>query len=160
TPGMHAVWRIPIWVVLLLLAFARPARASNHNEITVTNRIHIPTTRKFNPKFWLGNLDDPVPPADYLPNDKHRVRKWYWRNPAHNLFFYVIGIADKTFRRSGRCPADVFNPHQGWNWTVCKYKWVRLPFISYRREPFKFYIGWRERGNFGMELKWRQEKSS
>ena len=110
------------------------------------------TVQKLNPVFWFGNLDDPVPPDSYRPDDPHRVRKWYWRNPCHNFMFYVIGIADKEFERVGRFPEKVFCPGEGWNWAVCKYKCLRLPFVSYQKGRFKFYCGWRNRGNFGIEL--------
>lgn len=114
---------------------------------------HLPrTTQKLNPVFWFGNMDDPVPPPSYRTNDPRRVRRWYWRNSCHNFTFYVMGIADKEFTRTGRCPHLVFCREGGWNWAVCRYKCVRLPFISYQRGSFKFYIGWRERGNFGLKL--------
>jgi len=149
-------------VLLSLVAARETAHASapgstNSHEITVTNRISIKHWRKWNPKFWFGNEDDPVPPPEYRPGDKHRVTKWYFRNPTHNLNFYVIGVADKTFRRSGRYPAEVFNPKQGWNWAVCKYRWWRLPFVSYQKNSFRFYFGWRERGNFGIKLTIRED---
>jgi len=140
--------------ILLLFLSLSDSRA---HEITVTNHIHFSHSQKWNPKFWFGNADDPVPPADYRPNDPHRITKWYWRNPTHNFNFYIIGISDKTFRRAGRCPDQVFNPHGGWNWTVCKYKWARLPFISYHKRKFSFYFGWRERGNFGIKLNFKDE---
>jgi hypothetical protein len=145
------------WLCLTFAALAVMPRNAGAwtSEVTVTNRLSIHGARKWNPKFWFGNLDEPQPPADYRPNDKHRVRSWYVRNPTHNLTFYVIGITDKTFRRSGRYPDQVFNPRQGWNWAVCKYKWVRLPFISYQKKSFSFYLGWRERGNFGGKLTFR-----
>ncbi len=136
---------IPLWC-----AGASTARGAT---VTITNSVHIKPSDKWNPHFWLGNSDEPVPPADYRPDDKHRVRKWYFRNPTHNFNYYVIGIADKTFRRSGRCPQAVFNPHEGWNWAVCKYRFLRLPFVSYQHKSFKCYADWRERGNFGIELK-------
>jgi hypothetical protein len=140
----------------IALVFAQTARAaSSRHEITVTNTLAIKRGEKWKPKFWFGNQDDPLPPADYRPDDKHRVSKWYYRNPTHNLNFYVIGLADKTFRRSGRYPAEVFNPKGGWNWTVCKYKWWRLPFISFQKKSFCFYLGWRERGNFGAKLSFK-----
>jgi hypothetical protein len=138
---------------VMILGWVSLAGPAQGHEIVVTNNVRIKHGQKWNPKFWLGNVDDPVPPADYRPDDKHRVRKWYYRNPGHNFDFYVIGLADKTLRRSGRYPDLVFRPGKGWNWTVCKYKWWRLPFISYLHGGFKFYWGWRERGNFGMELK-------
>ena len=78
--------------------------------------------------------------------------KWRWRNPLHNFTFYVVGIADKDFKRAGKHPAAVFNRNDGWNTAVCKYRWLRLPFVSYKKGKFKFYCGWRERGNFGFKL--------
>jgi hypothetical protein len=136
------------------LTAADRVNAGSH-EVVVTNKICIKSVEKWNPKFWFGNLDDPLPPADYRPDDRHRVGKWYFRNPTHNLFFYVIGISDKTFHRAGRHPGEVFNPHGGWNWAGCKYKWWRLPFVSYQKKSFRFYLGWRERGNFGGKLTFR-----
>ena len=152
-----------VWLSLVALvwladsASASAAPASSSHEIIVTNHITIKSSRKWNPGFWFGNEDDPLPPPDYRPNDKHRVTKWYFRNPTHNLNFYVIGVADKTFRRSGRYPEQVFSPRQGWNWAVCKYRWWRLPFVSYQKNSFRFYFGWRERGNFGIKLTFRED---
>lgn len=114
--------------------------------------IFIPTASKWNPAFWFGNVDDPEPPDWFLPNDSHRSNRWQRRNPCHNWDFYVMGIADKPFVRRGRFPTAVFNPNDGWNWAVCRYKLLLLPFISYRHHNFKFYCGWRERGNFGFKL--------
>jgi len=152
-----------LWLALLTVALLRGnARAtvpdaSPPHQITVTNHITIKSSRKWNPKFWFGNEDDPLPPADYRPDDRRRVTKWYFRNPTHNFNFYVIGLADKTFRRSGRYPAQVFSPQQGWNWAICKYYWWRLPFVSYQKNSFRFYFGWRERGNFGIKLTFRED---
>jgi hypothetical protein len=134
-------------------ALTKPFESPRRHEVVMTNSVSVKKGLKWNPKFWLGNLDDPVPPPGYRPNDKHRAGRWRLRNPGHNFDFYVIGIADKTFRRAGRYPDRIFSPRNGWNWAVCKYKWARLPFISYHHNSFKFYFGWRERGNFGIELK-------
>jgi hypothetical protein len=134
------------------LVFFLPVKTLSAHEIMVTNHVSIPGGAKWNPTFWFGNVDDPVPPSDYLPKDHNRVKKWYVRNSAHNLTFYIFGIADKNFHRSGKYPDQVFNPHGGWNWTVCKYKTMRLPFLSYQRHSFAFYLGWRERGNFGVKF--------
>ena len=142
-------------LICLLGALGFAALASlpaNACEVTITNSVSIKPGAKWNPRFWFGNLDDPMPPPDYLPNDRHRVQKWYGRNNAHNFTFYVIGIADKNFRRSGHCPDQVFNPRGGWNWAICKYKYARLPFVSYQKRKFSFYLGWRERGDFGAKL--------
>lgn len=142
--------------VVLAIFRVQPANAASSHEIMVTNSVSIKHGEKWKPKFWLGNADDPLPPDDYRPDDKHRVSKWYYRNPTHNFNFYVIGLADKTFRRAGRYPHDVFSPQGGWNWTVCKYKWWRLPFVSFQKKSFRFYLGWRERGNFGAEFSFRK----
>lgn len=102
----------------------------------------------------FGNFDDPYPPADKWPDKPKRVRYllWYfWRNPMHNFTFYWMGIADKSFASMGKYPYDVFSPIGGWNWAIRKHKWLRLPFISYLGWC-KFYIGWRERGNWGLKF--------
>jgi hypothetical protein len=145
---------IRTFLALVSIWFACSAVAYG-TTVTVTNAVHIKPGAKWKPGFWLGNSDEPVPPADYRPDDKRRTQKWYFRNPTHNFNYYVIGIADKSFRRLGRCPHEVFNPREGWNWAVCKYKFLRLPFVSYRHDRFRFYLGWRERGNFGAEIKFR-----
>ena len=103
--------------------------------------------QKVNPVWWFGNIDDPEPPEDYRPQDKHRTGKWYCRNSLHNFTFYVVGVADKPFERVG-----YLEEGDGWRWAVCKYKWLRLPFVAYNRRGFHFYIGWRDRGNFGVKL--------
>jgi hypothetical protein len=120
----------------------------------------IETCEKMNPVWWLKNADDPVPPDWYRPGEKGRALKWSLRNPFHNFTHYVIGVADKPFVRSGRYPRDISNPHGGWNFAVTKYKWVRLPFISYRRGRFEFYLGWRVRGNFGIKINFKPVKKS
>jgi hypothetical protein len=116
------------------------------------NLPEIHAWQKFNPVWWLENSDDPVPPAWYLPDNKHRVTKWHFRNPFHNFDFYVIGVADKKFTRSGRYPDVIANPHGGWNFAVARCKIILLPFVSYQRGKFEFYLGWRERGDFGTKL--------
>ena len=109
--------------------------------------------QKMNPVWWLGNADRPAAPDNYRPGERGRDFRWHLRNPCHNFTFYVMGIADEPFTRTGRFPERNFNPGGGWNWAVCRYGWVRLPFVSYQRGRFKFYCGWRSGGNFGMEFK-------
>ena len=110
---------------------------------------------KLNPVWWFKNSDEPIPPDWYKPNDKHRVRKWLFRNPLHNFDNYVIGIADKSSVRSGRYPLQTSNPHGGWNFAISRRKLIVLPFVSYRRGKFEFYLGWRERGNFGAKMNFK-----
>lgn len=149
----------PAAIALSLLTSGCMAPPPSKARIEKGDRVvvHKPTltfqaTEKWNPSFWLANADEPMPPDDYRPDDPKRVRRWYWRNPGHNFDFYVIGIADKEFIRSGRHPAEVFSPDGGWNLAFCHRGWCALPFTSYQRGRFKFYFGWRERGNFGIKL--------
>ena len=87
-----------------------------------------------------------------------RKLTWSLRNPGHNFTFYVIGIEDKVFLRVGRYADRVANPNGGWNWAVCHYRWLRLPFIDYHSGRFEFYFGWRNGGNFGMKLNFAQHR--
>lgn len=113
---------------------------------------------RVNPVWWFKNVDDPQPPGDYLPHDHNRHLKWRFRNSFHNFTFYVIGVADKKTQRTGKYPQDVMNPRGGWNFAITKYKFLRLPFVSYRHGGFEFYLGWREHGNFGTKLNIRSKK--
>jgi hypothetical protein len=118
-------------------------------------RIHF--YNKLNPVWWLENSDEPVPPAWYLPGDKHRVTKWHFRNPFHNFDFYVIGVADKDFVRSGFYPERNSNPHGGWDFELARRKLALLPFVSYERNWITFYLGWREHGAFGAEMRFHRK---
>ena len=133
---------------------AAPASGKWHT-VTVEPRTDLPKIHfyeKLNPVWWLKNRDDPKPPDWYKPDDKRRRLKWSFRNPLHNLNFYVIGVADKKFHRSGRYPESVMNPHGGWDFDAARYKIIWLPFVSYHRDKFDFYFGWRNHGNFGIKL--------
>lgn len=131
-----------------------PSHASWHT-IKQTPRADLPKIHfynKLNPVWWLKNRDDPRPPDWYKPNDKCRKLKWSFRNPLHNFDFYIIGVADKNFSRSGRFPDKNSDPRGGWDFEASRYKFIWLPFISYHRPKFDFYLGWRERGNFGVKF--------
>lgn len=107
---------------------------------------------KINPIWWFGNIDDPVPPKEYCPNNKCRRFLYSLRNPFHNFTFYVIGIADREFRIEGKDVKNVFRPDDGLNFTVSHCGPFLLPFVSFKKEHFKFYIGWRPDGNFGFKF--------
>lgn len=141
-------------------AFSAPGEAMRDTNATSRSVRHVPEREiepyhKFNPIFWFGNIDDPVPPPNYRPDDPARRWKWHCRNSLHNFTFYVIGIADQEFERVGRYPGHVFNPEDGWNWAVSRRGLWRLPFLSYRNGRFKFYVGWRNQGNFGVKLNFK-----
>ena len=112
----------------------------------------ITLCQKLNPVWWFGNIDAPSPPEKYRTGERNRLFRWRIRNLGHNLTFYVMGIADKESERVGRYPERVFNPNGGWNvaFSRCGFFW--LPFASYQHGNFKFYLGWRDRGNFGFKL--------
>ena len=119
-------------------------------------------------KFLLwalfGNDDDGIfGTPDFHPTWPLWLRAvlWWFRNPFHNLTFYVIGISvsspsgkgvlPDTAHRWGDYPQDVFNPNGGWNKCYTYYDGIVYLFRSYIGW-WKFYIGWRERGNFGFRL--------
>lgn len=107
---------------------------------------------RINPVWWLQNRDEPHPPDWFAPNSKHREFKWWVRNPIHNFSFYVVGITDRTFVRSGRFPEKVLVPGH-WNIAVSRYKFIYLPYVSFSsKHGFNFYFGWRHHGNFGIKL--------
>lgn len=120
--------------------------------------LNIRTFEKFNPGWWFGNADEPVPPAWYRPKAKTRTFLWHLRNPLHNFNNYVIGIHDKESVRSGWYPRGLSNPNGGWNFAVSKYEHLRLPFVDYRRGKFEFYFGWRVGGNFGIKMNWHDDR--
>ena len=141
------------------------SRSSTNESPTVFHHIPKPsqkfsTWKKVNLVWWFGNADDPVPPLSYRKGKCCRKFMWYVRNPFHNFDHYVIGIGDKHFTRVGRFPDRQANPNGGWNWTVCRYRNLRLPFVDYQRGGFEFYCGWRNGGNFGMKLNFGQKRAA
>lgn len=117
-----------------------------------------PFHKKLNPIWWFLNDDDPHPPEKYKPTSPKwwRYAYWYWRNPLHNFFWYVVGIHDRDNSEVvvWRIPDHLHNPNGGWNWSVIKCGRLFYPFISYKGKRLeKFYLGWRpERGAFGFKL--------
>lgn len=108
------------------------------------------TLTRFIWKIW-GNDEDPLPPDSYKADAQqwYRILRWYMRNRLHNFSFHVIGVHGRQFKPYGRYTKHVWNPYGGWNWFVLHYRWMRLPFISYRGKYTEHYIGWRESGAFG-----------
>lgn len=73
---------------------------------------------------------------------------WWFRNPFHNLFFYVLGVADRprTFYSTREWGS------QGWTFHCLRWRFLFLPLVSYRSKYVSFYFGWRPYGAFGMKL--------
>lgn len=113
---------------------------------------------KFQWFIWamFGNDEDGIyGDKSFNPEQKESIWlavRWWFRNPFHNLFFHVWNVP-RPFITEGDYPFDVFNPKGGWNrlrhYSAYNNKTYR--FISYVGWC-KFYIGWRERGNFGIKL--------
>lgn len=67
---------------------------------------------------------------------------WGIRNPLHNFTHYVIGTAYTTNKKQALIDND------GCFMGLHGYK----PFLRLKSSKSEFYIGWRERGNFGLKL--------
>jgi hypothetical protein len=156
---------------------ADPIEARNHWIYKVVPR-HRSQIRWYDFPHWttwalFGNDDDGIF-GEETTSGYHTSRKvgapraiaWNARNPGHNLFFYVLGsgkvesefalirLGDEgnglfEYKKEGETVFagkrhGFFLGFHGWK-----------PFISlnftYGRQ-FQFYLGWRERGNFGSKF--------
>lgn len=121
----------------------------------------------------LGNDDDGIfGPPEYRPDEQNNTSKalrWTLRNPLHNFCYYIIGNAQSQnteFTLLNLTPHNItlFNHEAGppKNYGAeSSSLFIALhgnkPYISaclfytpnYHGE---FYIGWRERGNFGIKF--------
>lgn len=133
-------------------------------RVTVLQKARRPARpwwQKLNP-WWLlvANDDD-----GYFGDDKWRAGRpktwglawsWWWRNPAHNLTWYGLGVADRERTTTGRWGGEFHRPGGGLLvcWThveVCGLM-LTLPFVSYISRWTKWYAGWRPSGAFGFKL--------
>lgn len=109
-----------------------------------------PWYKKINPLWWVGNANDGIAPVDYMMDSPYlwRVICWFFRNPLHNLNFYVLGFCDRPSVTYGNEPGNVFAASgSGWVWTVTVvYGWLPLPFVSHIGQTWKIYLGWRSLG--------------
>lgn len=124
----------------------------------------------------VGNDDDGIfgeePTAEYRPKEKASLKKallWTCRNPLHNFCFYVIGSANRQnsaltllkINERGFCALH-YEPIAKHVFASKNYGFLFAlhggkPFLSLRLSYSKnfcgeFYLGWRERGNFGIKL--------
>jgi hypothetical protein len=158
---------------------ARRQCAAEHWLYRIVPRHHC-QLYPFDLGHWLswalfGNEDDGIfgeeASACYRCDEPVRTGlalSWFGRNPLHNLFFYVLGTAGRPCHsefillqlaagqscmfRYHPCATTVF---AGSGSSLFLALHGGLPFFSlcidYGRQ-FQFYIGWRERGNFGIKL--------
>lgn len=117
----------------------------------------VPPTNIFAYIIWslFGNANDGViGTKSWNPEQKDtwliRLR-WWMRNPLHNFVFYILGNCHKDVTVYGFPSVDVFNPRDGFCFTIGKTDRMIYPFLSYRG-LFKFYIGWRLGTSFGIKL--------
>lgn len=112
-----------------------------------------PVARKLNPVWALfGNDDDVRDPGVWMS-----VRSWIG-SPAHNLAWYVVGVADRDRIVEGPCGARLFNPRGGLLWSLTHVRIagadVVLPFASWSGRHVCLYLGWRPSGAFGGYISW------
>lgn len=115
--------------------------------IEYKGRIKKPLSKKINPLWWIKNDDDP-PPAGYS------ALAWFLRNPFHNLFFYVIGVADRNYRvyaNVDNCIVRADRHETGWVLSLILTK-IPRPFFSYSATAWVIYAGWRPNGSLGFKL--------
>jgi hypothetical protein len=134
------------------------------SALEITGRTRKPWSKKINPVWWLLNDDDPRPPRAYMPDKPSwwRQAAWWLRNPFHNLFFYVIGVADRDYTVVGEEPlraVDWIDARQhgierhGFKYSVIHLRCgLRLPCVSYAGRWVKWYVGWRWFGAFGAKF--------
>ncbi len=129
----------------------------------------------------FGNEDDGIfgEESGYkpeLPNNGWKATSWWFRNPLHNFTFYVIGSAGKDnpeitlFRASKKGVAALCEAPRGSIVFADKATSLFIglhglkPFISLRlgseNTSWDMYVGWRERGNFGLKCCLRRRKES
>lgn len=105
---------------------------------------------------WLvwalfGNDDDSIHGDERWRAGRERTTwlavQWWFRNPFHNLFFYVLGVAHK--------PRTLFSSREwsnkGWTFHATRCGRLWLPFICHRGRV-NFYAGWRPAGAFGFKF--------
>jgi hypothetical protein len=110
-----------------------------------------PWYKKLNPVWWVGNDDDP-PPIGYTEWG------WFLRNPFHNFYFYVIGVADQPDRTWWASYSTVTTfPPKGFGYAFTNRV---LPYLAYRGPKYEGYIGWRPSGAFGMAFRSSHSRSA
>lgn len=117
--------------------------------------------QKLSPVWLLVANDD----DGYFGDEKWRAGRaktlrlavvWWLRNPAHNLTWYGIGVADRERVTTGRWGGAFHRPGGGWLtcWTDVQVGrlWLALPYVSFVSPHVKAYAGWRPSGAFGLKL--------
>ena len=128
--------------------------------MTIEQKYYHPEIKwhhRLNPIWWFGNIDDPYPPERFAAKiaDWSELRIWLWwrmRNPLHNFTRYVIGLCGQDITVYSRYPGELF-ADVGFNWFLVRWKWIVLPGLSYNGHKWRWYIGWLDSGQFGLEFR-------
>lgn len=107
----------------------------------------------------FGNIDEPAPPAWYLPTRPQwwRVLCWYARNPLHNFTHYMVGLTGQEFELihhwAGDGDRDGFADRGGWLLVELRRRTrATRYFVSYAGRVH-FYAGWHPAsGKLGFRL--------
>ena len=100
----------------------------------------------------FGNDDDGPAPDFYRPSPWVIALCWWFRNPAHNLTFYVIGFKGRARGYRG------FNTDaigRGVGWTE-RDDGKRFPFLVWNSARWMRCAGWRPSGAFEIKCHKRQ----
>lgn len=129
-------------------------KISMSERTPVPQDIHFPPSNIFTWIIWalFGNVRDGVL-GDRVFNPEQKdtwlIRiNWWFRNPFHNLTWYVIGFADKESTRFDMQKQD----GPGWNFSFSLFEQKLYPFCLYQGKVYTFYFGWRSRGHFGIKF--------
>lgn len=131
--------------------------------IVVQENVRRPVTPPSGFFAWLawaffGNADDGFwGDANWQAkrSGKHSLwEAWVWwtRNPAHNLTWYVWGVADKV--RTVYSTGAWSQPGWTFHLTEVAETGRHYPFINHKGR-INFYAGWRPSGAFGLKLQIR-----
>jgi len=149
-------------------------QALSHWAYTVVPR-HSSQIEWYDAGHWLswtllGNDDDGLfgEESNYkpdLPIGISKAARWFGRNPLHNFCFYVIGTSQKhndeyillkasstqiaAFKKSVK-PSNFGDEETSFLAALHGNKpFVSLRIVWNKDKKSEFYLGWRERGNFG-----------
>jgi hypothetical protein len=108
------------------------------------------------PWALFGNVDDSVDgPSNWRPDLKDgsfkRRALWWFRNPFHNLTFYVIGFRHLNSTSDQNIGSD----YPGWLFVKSYVSGYKIPryLIGHNGLAYQWYIGWRAGGAFGIKFR-------
>jgi len=136
-------------------------RRFNYSSFTSSKTAaRFSTWQKLNPIWWLGNADEPVAPDWYRPGKSCRNLMWHLRNPFSQFRLLCYWPFPTNHSSCRSFPRRNVHPHDGWNWGVCRYYYLQLPYVSYGRGRVMSVLRLASGGAFGIELKLGAHKNA